>query len=151
MDSGRHTDIVRNLFIQAINRLEKEDTGNLLSDIFIQVDQQNGEVSIFDDTETLLEKEIVFDWMLPDMQEEEFNTKIAEELKNIVAQLNEKGTFDKIYIVKPFSVNYVNEDFGVIEELLFLDDEMLKLDDELLKGMDKELDDFLEKLLSDVE
>ena len=84
-------------------------------------------------------------------KEEEFNTKIAEELKNIVAQLNEKGTFDKIYIVKPFSVNYVNEDFGVIEELLFLDDEMLKLDDELLKGMDKELDDFLEKLLTDVE
>lgn len=151
MDTERHTDIVRNLFIQAINRLEEENTGNPLSDVFIQVDQQNGEVSIFDDTENLLGKEIVFDWMLPDMQEEKFNTKVAEELKNVVGQLNEKGTFDKIYIVKPFSVSYVNEDFGVIQELLFLDDEMLKLDDELLKGMDKELDDFLEKLLSDVE
>ncbi|MDD6211031.1 MAG: hypothetical protein PUB21_10545 [Bacteroidales bacterium] len=142
---------MRNLFIQALNRLEEENAGNPLSDLFVQVDQQNGEVSIFDDTENLLGKEVVFDWVLPDMEEEKFDAKVTGDLKEVVNGLNEKGAFDKIYVVKPFSVSLVNDDFGVIEELLFLDDEMTKLDDELLKDMDKELDDFLKKLLSDME
>ena len=52
--------------------------------------------------------------------------------------------------LKPFSVSLTDEDFSVIEELLFLDDENLRLDDPLLKDLDADLDDFLAKLLSDV-
>jgi len=44
-----------------------------------------------------------------------------------------------------------DESFVVIEELLFLDDENLRLDDPLLKDLDADLDEFLSKLLSDVE
>ena len=53
--------------------------------------------------------------------------------------------------MKPFSVSLTDEDFVVIEELLFLDDEVLRADDPLLKDLDADLDDFLTKLLSDVE
>ena len=52
--------------------------------------------------------------------------------------------------MKPFSISLTDEDFSVIEELLFLDDETLRLDDPLLKNLDADLDEFLSELLSDV-
>ena len=62
-----------------------------------------------------------------------------------------KNVFDSPHIMKPFSVSLTDEDFVVIEELLFIDDELLRADDPLLKDLDADLDDFLTKLLSDVE
>ena len=53
--------------------------------------------------------------------------------------------------MKPFSISLTDEDFVVIEELLFIDDDMLLLDDPLLKDLDADLDNFLAKLLADVE
>ena len=53
--------------------------------------------------------------------------------------------------MKPFSVSLTDEDFVVIEELLFIDDDMLLLDDPLLKDLDADLDKFLADLLADVE
>ena len=45
--------------------------------------------------------------------------------------------------MKPLSVSLTDEDFVVIEELLFIDDDVLRLDDPLLKDLDADLDDFL--------
>ena len=71
-------------------------------------------------------------------------------LKAVLAVLVTKKVFDNPCFLKPFSVSLTDEDFSVIEELLFLDDENLRLDDPLLKDLDADLDDFLAKLLSDV-
>ena len=68
----------------------------------------------------------------------------------MLAVLVTKKVFDNSCFLQPFSVSLTDENFSVIEELLFLDDENLRLDDPLLKDLDAELDDFLAKLLSDV-
>jgi len=149
MNSGKHIEIIQDLTVQAIDALGEDHAGNPLNDLFLQVDQQNGEVSVFDENEKLFGKEVVFDWVLPDLDEDDFFAKIMPELKKIMFSLNEKSVFDKIFIEKPFSVSLVNDGFDVVEELLFLDDDTLKLDDELWKDMDKELDAFLRDLLSD--
>jgi hypothetical protein len=149
MNSAKHIEIIRNLILQAMNCLEEDQVGNPLSDLFIQVDRQNGEVAVVADNEETLAKEVVFDWVQPDEEEEVFYSGIAPDLKTAVGQLNGREVFDKIYIVKPFSVSLVNEDLSVMEELLFLDDDTLKLDDDIWKAMDKELDLFLKGLLSD--
>ena len=65
--------------------------------------------------------------------------------------MSTKNIFDVPRFMKPLSVSLTDEDFVVIEELLFIDDDMLRLDDPLLKDLDADLDDFLAKLLSDVE
>lgn len=41
------------------------------------------------------------------------------------------------------------EDFELIEELLFLDDDLVRLDDPLLQGYDKDLDEFIAKILAE--
>ena len=148
MKSAKHIEIISNLIVQAMNCLE-EQTGSPLSDLFIQADRKNGEVSVLDDNEEVLAKEVIFDWVQPERQDEAFYSGIVPELKSAVAHLDEKNVFEKIYIVKPFSVSLVNEECEVVVELLFLDDDTLKLEGNIWKEMDKELDEFLRGLLSD--
>ena len=42
------------------------------------------------------------------------------------------------------------EDFTIIEELLFIDDELIQLDSALLENLDEELNNFLAELLPDI-
>ena len=76
---------------------------------------------------------------------------MAAAIKAVLTILSTKNAFDSARLVKPFSISLIDEDFVVIEELLFIDDDMLLLDDPLLKDLDADLDNFLAKLLADVE
>ena len=71
-------------------------------------------------------------------------------MKAVLTILSTKNIFDTPRFMKPLSVSLTDEDFVVIEELLFIDDDMLRLDDLLLKDLDADLDDFLANLLADV-
>ena len=63
------------------------------------------------------------------------------------ASLKNRGAFDKLTIMKPFSFVLVDDDKETIAELLLLDDDTLLVNEELLKGLDEELDAFLKDLL----
>lgn len=134
----------------AIEKLAGNESGNLISDLYIQVDQESGELQIFDDEENLIEKVVIFDWVNNTEDEDLFNKQVVVSLKAVLTSLASKEIFDSPRFIKPLSVSFTDEDFVVIDELLFLDDEMIRLDDPLLKDLDADLDDFLDKLLSDV-
>lgn len=91
------------------------------------------------------------DWVNSPDGEEDFQKKVTPILRAVFSILATKNIFDSPNFIKPFSVSLTNEDFLVLEELLFIDDDTLRLDDPLLKDLDAELDEFLAKLLSDVE
>lgn len=143
--------VLETTFISAINKLTADDSTGYYSDLFVQADAESGELQIYDEEERLLEKTIVFDWVGSSCEEDQFNKQVANIVKSVLTLLVAKNVFDNSCIMKPFSVSLTDEDFVVIEELLFLDDEVLRVDDPLLKDLDAELDDFLAKLLSDVE
>ena len=67
-------------------------------------------------------------------------------LSNLLSTSN-RGAFDKLTIMKPFSFVSVDDDKETIAELLLLDDDTLLVNEELLKGLDEELDAFLKDLL----
>ena len=133
--------VIETTFNSAINKLAANEAGNCYSDLYVQVDAESGELLIYDEEDVLVEKTIIFDWV---------NTACDASLKAVLAVVVTKKVFDNPCFLKPFSVSLTDEDFSVIEELLFLDDENLRLDDPLLKDLDADLDDFLAKLLSDV-
>lgn len=143
--------ILETTFTSAIGKLTAEDSSGYYSDLYVQADAENGELQIYDEEERLLDKVIVFDWVGCSCEEEQFNKKVAGIVKSVLALLVAKNIFENPHIMKPFSISLTDEDFVVIEELLFLDDEFLRADDPLLKDLDADLDDFLAKLLSDVE
>lgn len=143
--------VLETTFTSAIGKLTADDSNSYHSDLYVQADPESGELQIYDEEERLLDKTIVFDWVDCPCDEDKFNKQVANTLKSVLTLLVAKNIFDSPYITKPFSVSLTDEDFVVIEELLFLDDEVLRADDPLLKDLDADLDDFLAKLLSDVE
>lgn len=116
----------------------------------MQADAESGELQIYDDEEHLIEKIVIFDWVNSNEEENAFNKRVAASVKAVLTILSTKNIFDVPRFMKPLSVSLTDEDFVVIEELLFIDDDMLRLDDPLLKDLDADLDDFLANLLADV-
>ena len=142
--------VIEAAFQTAIDRLAADTAGNLLSDLYVQVDQETGELQIYDEEEHLIEKTIIYDWVNSQEAEEQFVKRVVGILKNVLATFATKNSFDAPRFLKPFSVSLTDEDFVVVEELMFLDDDLLRLDDTLLQNLDKDLDDFLAKLLPDI-
>lgn len=142
--------VIEAAFQTAIDRLAADTAGNLLSDLYVQVEQETGELQIYDEEEHLIEKTIIYDWVNSQEAEEQFVKRVVGILKNVLATFATKNSFDAPRFLKPFSVSLTDEDFVVVEELMFLDDDLLRLDDPLLQNLDKDLDDFLAKLLPDI-
>lgn len=142
--------VLEAVFTSAIGKLTKDENGSLISDLYVQADPESGELLIFDEEEKLVEKTVIFDWVENKEGENAFNKRVAASAKAVLTILATKKVFDHPRFLKPLSVSLTDEDFVVIEELLFLDDDMLRLDDPLLKDLDADLDNFLSNLLSDV-
>lgn len=142
--------VLEAVFTSAIGKLAKDENGSLISDLYVQADPESGELLIFDEEEKLVEKTVIFDWVENKEGENAFNKRVAASVKAVLTILTTKKVFDHPRFLKPLSVSLTDEDFVVIEELLFLDDDMLRLDDPLLKDLDEDLDNFLSNLLSDV-
>lgn len=143
--------ILETLFMTAIDKMIKSVNGNYISDIYVQADQETGELQIYDEEEALVDKTVIFDWVNNTEEEEVFARRVSDVVRSVLTGLVSKNVFDNLRFIKPLSVSLTDESFVVIEELLFLDDENLRLDDPLLKDLDADLDEFLSKLLSDVE
>lgn len=143
--------LIENAFTQVIDKLNSEPSADLVSDFYVQVDAETGEMQIFDDAERLMNKVVIFDWVNSSEEETVFNRKVAASIKAALTILSTKNLFDSQRLLKPFSISLTDEDFVVIEELLFIDDDTLLLDDPLLKDLDADLDKFLADLLADVE
>ena len=143
--------ILETLFMTAIDKMIKSVNGNYLSDIYVQADQETGELQIYDEEEALVDKTVIFDWVNNTEEEDVFARRVSDDVRSVLTGLVSKNVFDNPRFIKPLSVSLTDESFVVIEELLFLDDENLRLDDPLLKDLDADLDEFLSKLLSDVE
>ena len=142
--------LLENTFKAAIDKLTSEESGNIVTDLYVQVDSESGELQIYDDEEHLVGKVVIFDWVNNQEEEGVFNKRVAATVKAVLTILASKNAFDAPRFLKPFSISLTDEDFVVLEELLFIDDDMLRLDDPLLKDLDTDLNDFLADLLGDV-
>lgn len=149
MDKGGHTDIsqlIKKTFSKAIESLSSNYQGSSLTDIFIVVDKESGEVAFYDDEENKVAEIVVFDWV--DKVGQLDDESIALVLREVVMELDDENAFDSLDIYKPFSVNYSDDGFIVIEEILLInDDSTIDLTNGMMEKFDREFDEFLEKLL----
>ena len=143
--------VLESFLTSAIQKMVEDTKLNDISDIYLQADAESGELQVYDEEENLVDKTIIFDWVNNSEEESVFNKRVASAVKQALTTLSAKNIFENPRFIKPLSISLTDESFVVIEELLFLDDDTLRLDDPLLKDLDADLDDFLAKLLSDVE
>lgn len=139
-------------FRTALEQLEVSESQAAIVDLYLLPNPEAGSFSVFDDEDHELIKVPVAVW------QEEYETLDNEAelkecealLREIVHHVKEEGFFERIKILKPFSVLMVDEEMETMAELLLLDDEQYLVDDHFLKHMEQELDAFLEKLMADI-
>ena len=124
-----------------------------LSDMYVRLDNSdNTSLVIYDDSDNILQTaqlEGCDEWLAnvsPEDAESEFITLLneivgSEELFNLFNETEYNG---------PFSLLYVDEQMNVLAELLTIDKENIMIGDEFWEKMDRELDEFYEKLMSDI-
>jgi len=123
---------------ESLKNYELKDNNNSLSDLYLYHDSEDNSLVIYDDTDFILNR-----IQIP--EDQIFN--LAFFLRQVLQKAGKERLFDKEYIVRPFSASLVDKDFVVIEELFFLDDDTIKLNNAIWKNIEKDLDDFIEKLL----
>lgn len=140
--------LIRSTFVEAIDTLSKDYQGSSLTDVFITVDKESGEVAFYDDEENKVAEIVIFDWV--DKVEELSDDKVISILREVTEELDKEEMFSSLDLYKPFSVNYADDNLEVIEELLLInEDSTIKLDNDLMEKFDREFDDFLNKLLNE--
>lgn len=140
--------LIKSTFVEAIDTLSKDYQGSSLTDVFITVDKESGEVAFYDDEENKVAEIVIFDWV--DKVEELSDEKVISILREVTEDLDKEEMFSSLDLYKPFSVNYADDNLEVIEELLLInEDSTIKLDNDLMEKFDREFDDFLNKLLNE--
>ncbi|MBO4801164.1 MAG: hypothetical protein J5545_04785 [Bacteroidaceae bacterium] len=121
------------------------DADAVLTDIHFQVKPDSGELMTFNDDMEELDRAVIEQWLEP--TDEDLYESAAIIIKQCLNQLREE--VDQMSILRPFSFVLMSEDGETLQDLYLVDDDTIILDTELLQGLDKELDDFLEKLMKD--
>ena len=116
-----------------------------LTDIHIRVSQETGEMLAFNDDDNEINRCVIEQWI--DNKDDDFYKNVASTLRSILN--NRKDLIEQMSILKPYSFVLEDDDRETIEELYLVDDDIVILDDDLMADLDKDLDDFLDKLLKD--
>lgn len=116
-----------------------------LTDIHLRVSQESGELVAFDDDDQEITRCIIEQWI--DNKDDSFYDDVTTTLRQVLNK--HKKQVEQMAILKPYSFVLEDDERENIAELYVVDDDTIIIDEELMSGLDKDLDDFLDKLLSD--
>jgi hypothetical protein len=88
---------------------------------------------------------VVEQWI--DNKDDNFYNDVTSALRVVINK--HKDSIDSMSILKPFSLVLEDDDKETIAELYVVDDDTVIIDEELMAGLDKDLDDFFAKLISE--
>ena len=121
------------------------EEASVLTDIHIRVTQETGELMAFDDDDNEITRCIIEQWI--NNTDDDFYEQIVSIIRRSLDA--QKALVDNMGILKPYS--FVLEDDGKesVGELYLVDDDTVIIDTELMADLDKDLDEFFNKLLKD--
>lgn len=117
----------------------------ILTDIHLRANQETGELVAFDDDDKEITRTVIEQWI--NNQDENFYEKSTGVIRKCIDR--KKKQIEKLSILKPYSFVLEDEEKENVAELFVVDDDTVIIDPELMKDLDKDLDDFLEKLLKE--
>lgn len=136
---------IRSVIRTALEAFPCNGSQPAITDIYLQPNQQTGELLLFNDEDKDLAVATIEEWI--GCEDTEFYKHAERILRNILTKLKESGDLEKASILQPYSFVLVDEDKETIADLLLQDDDIMLIHEELLKGLDQELDSFLKELL----
>ena len=125
------------------DKFPSQEEATLMTDIHMRVNQETGELTVFDDDEHEVTRSVVEQWI--DNKDDSFYDDVASTLRTVLNK--HKNQIEQMSVLKPFSFVLEDDDRETIAELYLVDDDTAIIDEELMAGLDKDLDDFIAELL----
>jgi hypothetical protein len=126
-------------------KFPSKEEASVMTDIHIRVAQETGELMAFDDDDNEITRCIIEQWI--DNKDDDFYTQIISIIRRCIDK--QKKLVDEMGILKPYSFVLEDDDKESIGELYIADDDTIIIDTELMADLDKDLDDFFNKLIKD--
>lgn len=147
MGTNKERQLLEQLFTDLTQQDHPHRLRTSISDLFVRVNTQTGEISLYGDDDELLHSVTIFSWITntPAPQAE-----MIDLLRLVLSDLDTKGYWSNELFDRPFSVELVSDDFSTIEHLLLVDDELIGISSPLLSGLHEDLEKFLQDLLGDM-
>ena len=127
---------------KAASKFPQETECPPLTDIYLQVLQESGELRIYDDDDNELTRCVVEEWL--GNTDENFYDDVQPILTEAIKRVKEVS--ETIAILKPYSFVLIGEDRETIADLYLVDDDTIVISGELMDGLSKDLDSFWEEL-----
>ena len=125
------------------DKFPSQEEATLMTDIHMRVNQETGELTVFDDDEHEVTRSVVEQWI--DNKDDSFYDDVASTLHTVLNK--HKNQIEQMSVLKPFSFVLEDDDRETIAELYLVHDDTVIIDEELMAGLDKDLDDFIAELL----
>ena len=123
-------------------KFPSKDDATLMTDIHIRVTQETGELMAFDDDDNEITRCVVEQWI--DNKDDDFYDQIASIIRRCLDK--QKSLVEHMGILKPYSFVLEDDDKESAGELYVVDDDTVIIDTELMGDLDKDLNDFFDKL-----
>ena len=120
----------------------------VLTDIILRVFPHSGEVRFYDDEERELMRIVIEEW-IHGSKDEEFYKKVAPILRRAIDEIR-TSVVDTMAVLHPFTFVMQDEDGETLTDLYIVDnDEITIISSDILDDVDKDLDDFFQKLMEE--
>ena len=116
-----------------------------LTDIYLQVKQESGELLVFDDDDHELTRCVVEEWI--GNSDEHFYDEVQPILITALTRLKE--VTEHVAVLKPYSYVLMGEDYETIADLYLVDDETLLVSGDLMQGLEEDLEHFWQQLCAE--
>ena len=116
-----------------------------LTDIYLQVKQESGELLVFDDDDHELTRCVVEEWI--GNSDEHFYDEVQP--IRITALTRLKEVTEHVAVLKPYSYVLMGEDHETIADLYLVDDETLLVSGDLMQGLEEDLEHFWQQLCAE--
>lgn len=113
-----------------------------LTDIYLQVKQESGELLVFDDDDHELTRCVVEEWI--GNRDERFYDEVQPILITALTRLKE--VTEHVAVLKPYSYVLMGEDHETIADLYLVDDDTMMLSGDLMQGLEEDLEHFWQQL-----
>lgn len=113
-----------------------------LTDLYIQVKQDSGELKIYDDDDAELTRCVIEEWI--GNTDEDFYSAITPILIDTIKRCKE--VTENVAILKPYSYVLMDDDHEIVDDLYLVDDDNILISGKLMEGLNDDLDQFWEKL-----
>ena len=116
-----------------------------LTDIYLQVKQESGELLVFDDDDHELTRCVVEEWI--GNRDERFYDEVQPILITALTRLKE--VTEHVAVLKPYSYVLIGEDHETIADLYLVDDDTMMLSGDLMQGLEEDLEHFWQQLCAE--